>query len=253
MLNKIFKIEKNTITVVAVMVAIVIIGLVVAWNYYGSINNSEDPRVVMAKNIYKRYDKLANENKYIEILSLLDSMSNIYNKHDDYRNSYEMGVVYNNRVAVLITIALFETNDSLVKDSLLILAKKDALAAINIYNDWTSEFGTLTEVQIRAKVEPIYMASNNEFEIEKIEQYVNKRIRDIELAQTETPRRLSVCYTNLGIIFRHQGSYEEAINSYQKALELWSSNLTAENNINVILGRPIKERSVLEKLFPENK
>ena len=253
MLSKIFKIEKNTITIIAVMVVIVIIGLVVAWNYYGSINNSEDPRVVKAKNIYKRYDLLASENSYTEILSLLDSMSNIYNKYDDYRNSYEMGVVVNNKVAVLITMALFETTNNLEKDSLLNIAKTDALSSISIYNDWVNEFGTLSENQIKTKFESIYMASNSEFEIEKREQYLSKRINDVVLAQKETSRRLSVSYTNLGIVCRHQENYEEAIKCYQKALELWSNNLTAQNNINILLGRPIKERSVLEKIFPENK
>ena len=235
------------------MIVIVIIGLVVAWNYYGSINNSEDPRIIEAKTIYLRYDLLANENKYDEILSLLDSMSNIYNKYDDYRYSYEMGVVVNNRVAVLITMALFETPNNLEKDSLLNIAKKDALSSISIYNDWVNEFGTLSENQIKTIFEPIYMVSNSEFEIDKREQYLNKRIDDIMLAQKETSRRLSVSYTNLGIIYRHQENYEEAIKCYQKALELWDNNLTAENNINILLGRPIKERSVLEKIFPENK
>jgi len=235
------------------MVVIAIAGLIWAWYYYSSVNSSEDPRVIEAKTIYRRYDMLANDNKYDEILSLLDSMSSIFNKYDDYQNSYEMGVVYNNRVAVLITVALFETSDNHKKDSLLSLAKKDALKAINIYNQWIEEFGSLSEKQIRNRLEPIYYSNNSVFETGKNEQYLNKRTEDILLAQKETLRRLSVSYTNIGIILRHQNQYEEAIKMYKKALDLWSSNLTAENNINILLGRPIKERSVLERLFPENK
>jgi len=253
MLSNIFKIEKNTLIIIAVMVVIAVVGLTWAWHYYENINNSEDPRVIEAKTIYRRYDLLAQDNKYNEILSLLDSMSNIYNKYDDYQNSYEMGVVYNNKVAVHLTIALFETSDNHKKDSLLNLAKKDALTSIRIYNEWITEFGTLSDKQIKNRLEPIYNSNNIIFEPEKTNQYLNKRTKDILLAQKETPRRLSVAYTNLGIILRHQNQYKKAINMYQKALNLWSNNLTAENNINILLGRPIKERSVLEKLFPENK
>ena len=235
------------------MVVIAIVGLTWAWYYYNNINSSEDPRVIEAKTIYRRYDLLANDKKYIDILSLLDSMSNIYNKYDDYQNSYEMGVVYNNKVAVLITIALFETSDNDKKDSLFSLAKENAIISINIYNRWIAEFGNLFEKQIKNRLEPIYNSNDIVFENDKKKQYLNKRTKDILLAQEETLRRLSVSYTNLGIILRHQNQYEEAVEMYQIALDLWSSNLTAENNINILLGRPIKERSVLEKLFPENK
>ncbi len=254
MLSKIFKVEKNTITIIAIMVVIVIVGITIAAIYYGNVNTSEDPRVLEVKKMYQRYDLLASESKHTQISSLLDSMTYIYNQYDDYKYSYEMGVVYNNKVAVLLTIALFEIQDNEQRDSILSLAKVDINTAINIYKNWITDFGSLTKEQIKARIEPIYVNNNSSlFEKDKIKLYVNKRINDILLAQKETPRRLSVSYTNLGIILRHQNKYEQAIVAYKKAIELWDNNLTAENNINILLGRPIKERSVLNKLFPNKK
>jgi hypothetical protein len=44
--------------------------------------------------------------------------------------------------------------------------------------------------------------------------------------------------------------YEKAINNYQKAIDLWDQNLTAENNLNILLGKPLKKRNLIQKLFP---
>ncbi|MCK4748009.1 MAG: tetratricopeptide repeat protein, partial [Bacteroidales bacterium] len=66
-------------------------------------------------------------------------------------------------------------------------------------------------------------------------------------------RRLSVCHTNLGVIYRHQGAYVEAAEEYQKALALWDRNLEAENNLNKLLNKPLKKRNMMQKLFPPNR
>ena len=235
------------------MVITVFIGLAIAWFYYGNINEAEDPRVLEAKIIYKRYDALANLKNYDEILVLLDSMTNIYKQYDDYEESYEIAVVYNNKAALFLTIALFETEEQQKKDSLFVLAKTEVEQCIGIYQKWLVKFGELNEEQIHKRVAPIYQKENPVFQNDKIDSYINKRTHDMILAQKETPRRLSVSYTNLGIILRHQGQIDEALKTYKKALDLWDNNLTAENNINIILGRPIREQTMLEKLFPEKK
>ena len=69
----------------------------------------------------------------------------------------------------------------------------------------------------------------------------------------ETDRRVSVCYTNLGIILRSRDDNEGAAEMYIKALELWEMNLEAENNLNRLLGRPLKKRNIIQKLFPPEK
>lgn len=245
--------NKKTGRLIFTMVIIVISGLLFAGFYYGNINNAEDPRILEAKKKYKQYDILASEKKYDEILEVLDAMSNIYTQFDDYKNSFEMGVVYNNKAALFLTIALFETQEVQEKERLLNLAKIEVNKSIEIYENWQINFGDLSELQIKSLIKPIYNTRHPLFENDKKESYINKRTNNVVLAQKETPRRLSVSYTNLGIILRHQNQIEEALKMYNKALDLWGNNLTAENNINIIMGEPIKERSVLEKMFPDKK
>jgi len=251
MLKNIFKIKKGTVIVISTMTIIVLIGITTAWLYYGNINKSEDPRVVEAKLKYKRYNTLAEQKKYDEVFNLLDSIYNIYNQYDDYKNSYEIGVILNNKAALYLTIALFETQKT--NDSLLSLAKVNIEKSIKIYETWLNEHEKLSEIEIREKLKPIYYKKNNIFDQNKTENYINKRTKEIILAQAETKRRLSVSYTNLGIIQRHENKTEEALKTYKKALDLWKNNLTAENNINIILGKPLRKRTILEKIFPEKK
>ena len=68
MIKNIFQIRKGTLVLISVMSVITIIGLTFAWNYYGNINDSEDPRVIQAKIIYSRYNTLVEAEKYDEIL-----------------------------------------------------------------------------------------------------------------------------------------------------------------------------------------
>ena len=95
-------------------------------------------------------------------------------------------------------------------------------------------------------VNPVHNISNDFILVN----FIKKRITEITEAQTETKRRLSVSYTNLGLVYRQQLKYEDAVLSYQKAIENWDRNLTAENNLNKLLGRPEKKRNLIQKLFP---
>ncbi|MCF8332405.1 MAG: tetratricopeptide repeat protein, partial [Bacteroidales bacterium] len=57
----------------------------------------------------------------------------------------------------------------------------------------------------------------------------------------------------LGMICRYNGNYDSALVNYTRAMKLWDENLTAENNLSVLLNRPKKKRSLLRKLFPPPK
>jgi len=43
---------------------------------------------------------------------------------------------------------------------------------------------------------------------------------------------------------------DEAYDYYVKALDLWSENHAAKNNINILFGKPPEKQSILRKLFP---
>jgi hypothetical protein len=47
--------------------------------------------------------------------------------------------------------------------------------------------------------------------------------------------------------------YDSAAFYYNNAIELWDRNLTAENNLNILLNRPQKKRNLIQTLFPPEK
>ena len=235
------------------MIIIVSIGLLIAFLYYSDINSAEDPRVIEAKHKYKQYNMLIEANDFEGVMLTLDTIENIYLKYDDYKKSYEIGVVNNNRAAAYLSKALYQTDNEKEKDSLLIISKYYTIRAINYYINWIDEFENLSETEIIEYFTPIYNKNIPIFEKDKIDKYLNKRVDDIILAQRETKRRLSVSYTNLGIIFRHQLELDSATQYYVFALQQWEKNFIAENNLNVLLGRPVKKRNFIQKLFPSEK
>jgi len=235
------------------MTVLVIVGVVIAKIYYGNVNASEDPRVIEAKQLYKKYNVYTENNDYKAVFQLLDSIKDIYSNYYDYQNSFEVGVIYNNIGATWLSSALFESGDSL-KMPFLDSAKKNIEKSIIIYESWLAEFNGISEKDIYEKVNSYYNVIDEYiFENKDIEKIKKKRLYDILDARIETKRRLSVAYTNLGIISRHNMLFDEAIYYYKKALTLWEDNLTAKNNINVLLGRDREERSTIDKLFPKEK
>lgn len=249
----IFKLNRTSGILLIIMLGIFLSGLWYANHYYEGVNSSEDPRVRRAKELYNNYNNLAAEKKYNEIFDLLDSIHLIYAQLDDYQSSYEVAVLHNNRAAVLLNIALFEAVSELERDSIISISECDIRDGIHIYDNWLLQFEELSHEELVVHFQSIYQREFPLLDISLVDNYVDKRVKEMETAQTEMTRRLSVSYTNLGIVLRHQNQVEKAVEYYQLALELWPENLTAENNINILLGQPLKERSLLDKIFPPNK
>ena len=247
--------------VVLVMVAVVIIGILIARNYYGSANRSVDPRIIQARELYSGYDSYARSGDYYKIFDLLDSIEQIYNSTPHYRASFELGVLDNNRAAALLTIAIY--GDSIPAslnpwsewsaDSIISLAEKHVKRAISTYENWNAGYEDKSNRQIRDMIESGFNEGFEKIEADLREKYLEARVREIENAITENSRRLSVCYTNLGLVYRYQGAYPEAVAQYEKALVLWDRNLDAENNLNKLLNRPVKKRNFIQKMFPPDR
>jgi tetratricopeptide (TPR) repeat protein len=207
--------------------------LLTAYIYYNGKNKAEDPRIVRTKYMSRQFDEQMKINEFSSALPLLDSIELILIKVPGYKESYEPGIVYNDRGSAYLSIALYGSRDSTEKLRLLEIAEKNIDSAIAIYNTW--------------------LGKNSSLSIEELSKNIHKRTEDLVLAQKETPRRLSVCYTNLGIIQRHQYKQNEAVESYIKAIKLWKDNFTARNNFNVLMGKPPKDRSIIDQLFPPDK
>jgi tetratricopeptide (TPR) repeat protein len=136
------------------------------------------------------------------------------------------------------------------QDSLFSKAEKMVNKSINVYTAWLEQFENKSREEIKQIIEPEFYEGLEQYSGELQAKFIKSRIEEIQEAQLETKRRLSVSYTNLGIIKRHRMQYEQAARHYRTALDLWDKNLTAENNLNLLLGQPLKERGFLRKLFP---
>ena len=98
-----------------------------------------------------------------------------------------------------------------------------------------------------------FFIQSNSYSAEEMEIYADTRIIEIQDAQKEIDRRLSVSYTNLGMVYRQKELYDSAAANYIIAVELWDQNLTAENNLNILFGKPLRKRNLIQKLFPPKK
>lgn len=243
----------GTKKVLAAMIIITSLGLATAYFYYQWVNEAEDPRVLEARYMLKKFDKLIEDKDYFAVFPLLDKIEKIYLNTPGYEKSYEMGVVNNNRTAAYLLLALYETgeDEKKKKEHYLKSALECTQKSIEIYEDWIDLYGTLTEDELYSKIEGYFRTDS--LKGQEIDRIISKRVDDLEMAQLETRRRLSVSYTNLGIIQRHQYRQKAAVKSYVKALELWPDNHTAKNNLNVLLGKPVEERSTIEKIFPKDR
>ncbi len=250
--------SKPTRALILTMTALVVISILYALLHYRGENNAVDPRVAGARKLYENYNALATRSDYTAVISLLDSIGDIYRRYTHYYSSFETGVLENNRAAVYLTVGLnYDSISSpfhhMGRDSLMVLGETAVRNSIYIYENWMQEYSDKSDKDIREYIRGSFIEGLSNHSDEEIDNYLENRVEEIRTAIEETPRRLSVSYTNLGIIYRYHEDYQDAAACYQKALELWEDNLSAENNINILLGRPIRKRNFIQKMFPKPK
>ena len=230
------------------MVVISVIAVTIAIIYYGNINRAVDPRTVHIRELHKKYTLFVEKNDFGNAIETLDIIEKEYKKIGHYQGSYEIGVIYTNKAAILLTLALYHSPDEIEKESNLNVSEKLLNTGLDYYKKWKNKYEELAQVEIRNLVED---------EFQNITKHrvaiIKRRVKNINLALNEMDRRLSVAYTNLGIIKRHTKKFEEAIEFYKKAIKLWEDNLTAENNLRVLLGKEPKKRNFLQKMFPRKR
>lgn len=252
-MKKIFNISNQTKKVLIGIFIIICMTLLVAYIYYNGKNKAEDPRIVQTKYMFRQFNDLMEENKFFLALPLLDTIEYILVRVPGYKESYELGIVNNDRGSVYLSMALYGSKDSTERIKLLEIAKRNIDTAIAIYNDWMDKNGTLSKEELSKNAKPFFSENDLSFKGKNYKKILHKRAEDLVLAQKETLRRLSVCFTNLGIIQRHQYKQNEAVESYIKAIKLWKDNFTARNNFNVLMGKPPEDRSIIDQLFPPDK
>lgn len=241
--------NKKTRALIIIMGALVLCGFIISHYYYKVVNASVDPRIVSARMLYEKYNLFAQQNKLDSIFWLMDTIESIYAKVEHYENSFEVGVLYNNRAAACLSLSMNENKIS-VRDSLLKVADYSTNKSITIYENWYKTYEGKSKQELKVVLAKGFLKGLEGYDDEDRQKFLKKRTQEIIEAQAETKRRLSVSYTNLGLVYRQQLKYEDAALSYEKALENWDRNLTAENNLNKLLGRPEKKRNLIQKLFP---
>ena len=249
--------------IILVMTVLVVSGFLIARAYYGGENRSVDPRIREARELYRDYNTFATESELDSVFRLLDTIESFYQAIPHYAQSFEIGVIYNNRAAALLTLVqyrdtlprltLVENFGHLDRHTLLMIAEANLKTSIANYEQWLFDFDSLTDLQIQQQIQTIFIVGLDEYTEDERIKFLEKRVEELVDGQVEVPRRLSVAYTNLGIVNRMNGMYKEAALLYQRALDLWDANLTAENNLNRLLGRPLRKKSWLSRMFPKEK
>ncbi|MCK5516017.1 MAG: hypothetical protein KAI39_04010 [Desulfobulbaceae bacterium] len=243
---------KKVLAVTLTITATIIIG---SYFYYEDANSAEDPRIMPAKTLFLKYDKELESDEYVQALSLLDTILDIYRSTPGYESSYEIGVLLNNKATVYLVeletdVLTGKDIDQAAMNKILQAAADYTLQAIDIYEKWLADMGNLSEEQIKERIAPFFNPDDPSFAGMNVDKVLKKRVKSIQDAQIETSRRISVSLTNMGMINRYLGELEEARKNYEKAIFLWDRNYTAQDNLNILLNQPVKKRSMISRLFP---
>ncbi|OFY61559.1 MAG: hypothetical protein A2Y71_14625 [Bacteroidetes bacterium RBG_13_42_15] len=249
-----FIISKGTKVILIITITVSALAVAFAFFYYRSINNSEDPRIRKARELLANYDRISGDIKSIEVFPLLDSAFAIFRALPDYRSSFEIGVIYNNKCSGLLLMALYDTTiPEIEKNTLLNLSMKFCDSSISNYSQWITEWGNLSVKETNDRIRNQMHDTDPVFRGYSYKKILSRRGKNINTARIETLRRLSVSLSNKGIIYRHLMKTDSALLCYEQALSLWKDNRSAKSNLNVLMnGDPIKP-GLIESLFPPDK
>lgn len=252
--REILIISHGTKVILAITFIVSITAVIFAFFYYRGINKSEDPRIRKAREYLLEYEKISGVVNTINAFSLLDSAFAIFNALPDYSSSFEAGLIYNNKCSSLLLMAIYDsTINEAEKNKLLALSMKYCDSSIIAYKKWISDWDGLSPEEINEKLSPFMKADDPAFKGFNFNKVLARRVKNIVTAQVETPRRLSVSFTNKGTIYRHMLNPDSSFAYYQKALALWKDNRTAKSNLSVLTGgNPVKP-TLIESLFPPDK
>ena len=167
------------------MLFITLIGVVIAYKYYGYINDLEDPRILHIKKMHLRYNHAVTENNSDKALSLLDSMDIEYAKIPHYENSFERGVLSTDKGAIYLTMALFQARDESEKSKYLDLSKTFLDNSIHFYDKWEEEYSDLDDKMFMDKISNDFSDVESEYKAD----IIGKRMIDLDFALREINRR----------------------------------------------------------------
>jgi len=247
-------ISSGTKKILAITLSVALLAVIFAFFYYRGINRSEDPRVAGARRFMAEYDRVSGDKDSFKSFHLLDSAGRIYLRVPGYESSWERGVIYNNKCSGLLLMALYDsTLTEPEKKTLLELSLIYCDSSIAVYNRWLSEWEELPDDEVARRVLDGMDEADQAFAGLDFRKISGKRVKDMMLARIETPRRLSVSFTNKATAYRHLMMQDSALAYYERALALWNDNRTAESNLNVLLGGEPVKPGLIKTLFPPDR
>jgi hypothetical protein len=122
-----------------------------------------------------------------------------------------------------------------------------------VYRRWIDQWGALSPEEIADKTASFMRVDDPAFRGKDFEKIRARRIKNINDARIETPRRLSVSLSNKGTIYRHLLKPDSSLICFREALSLWNDNRIASSNLNVLMGGDPVKPTVIESLFPPDK
>jgi len=254
LLRDIFKISKGTKVILAITFSVSVLAIVFAFFYYRSINKSEDPRIRKARELLSEYEKVSGGVNSFNSFHLLDSAYRIFRSLPDYKTSFETGLIYNNKCSALLLMAIYDSSiTEYEKNELLSLSLIYCDSSIANYTIWISDWDGLSPSAVEDRISQFMKKEDPLFKNSDFKKILQRRVRNICTAQIETPRRLSVCLTNKGTIYRHMMKPDSALLCYQEALSLWDENITAKSNLSVLMGGEPVKPTLIQSLFPPDK
>ncbi len=247
-------ISPGTRKILAITLSVALAAVIFAFFYYRQVNRSEDPRVAGARLLMAEYDRLSGGAESYVLFHLLDSADLIYRSVPGYGSSFERGVIYNNRGSSFLMKALYDSSlTESGKVAFLELSITYADSAIKVYSNWLDGWEELSEEDIASRLMSEMSETDPAFSGLNFKSIFRKRVKDMMLARVETPRRLSVSYTNKGTAYRHMMMPDSALLWYERALAIWKHNRTAESNLSVLLGGEPVKPGIIESLFPPDR
>jgi tetratricopeptide (TPR) repeat protein len=250
----IFIFTRGTKVVLKITFLVSAAAVLFAFFYYRNINRSEDPRIDTARKILAQYDRESLNHDMITKFLLLDSADSVFRSLPDYSQSFERGVILNNRSSALLVAALYDTAvKHEEKNTLLELAMIYCDSSIAVYRRWIQEWYGIDRNRIESRMRNSMDAHHPAFKGRNFEKILARRVSNQVTAQTETPRRLSVSLSNKGIIYRHLMMPDSALACFKRSLELWNDNRSAKSNLSVLMGGKAIEPGMIESLFPPDR
>lgn len=253
-LKDLIVISPGTKKLLAITFTVALLAVIFAFFYYRGVNRAEDPRVAEARVLMAEYERLTGSRNGYALFHLLDSAAEIYRRVPGYESSWERGVIYNNKCSSLLLMAMYDSTVTVSEKNILLdLSVSYSDSSISVYTGWLDEWEDLSEESVAQRLLPGMNEEDPEFAGLDFQRIFNKRVSDVMLARIETPRRLSVSYTNKATAYRHLMKQDSALVYYEKALALWKENHAAKSNLNVLLGGEPLKRGIIESLFPPDR